>query len=196
MFKNYIKIAWRNLWKSKTFSFVNIVGLAVGITGVLLIVFHIRHELSYDQGFEKADRIYRVTYENKGESNRHWAATPPPLGPALQANFPQIEAHVRLHRLFPYQLFSYTGPGGDVKRFEEKGGFFANADVITMFDLPFAKGDRDPGRPQQAAPPRDGRCKSLRISKPLQIRLPRFDAYHRPVSRQAIDGKCRVVGVL
>ncbi|MCF0073034.1 ABC transporter permease [Dyadobacter sp. CY261] len=141
MFRNYLKIAWRNLWKSKTFSVVNIVGLAVGIAGVLLIIFHIRHELSYDQGFEKADRIYRVTYESKGEDDRHWAATPPPLAPALAQAFPQIEAIVRLHRLYPYQLFSVTGNGGDVKRFEEKGGFFANEDVIAMFDLPFAAGD-------------------------------------------------------
>lgn len=141
MFRNYIKIAWRNLWKSKIFSFVNITGLAVGIAGVLLITFHIRHELSYEEGFEKMDRIYRVTYESTGEDNRHWAATPPPLVPALQRAFPQIEAGVRLHRLFPYQLFSYTSPAGDVKRFEEKGGFFANAEVIGMFEMPFAAGD-------------------------------------------------------
>ena len=123
MFRNYLKIAWRNLWKSKTFSIVNITGLAVGIAGVLLITFHIRHELSHEEGFEKVDRIYRVTYESSGEDSRHWAATPPPLVPALQRAFPQIEAGVRLHRLFPYQLFSYTSPAGDVKRFEEKGGF-------------------------------------------------------------------------
>lgn len=141
MFRNYLKIAWRNLWKSKTFSLVNITGLAVGIAGVLLITFHIRHELSYEEGFEKADRIYRVTYESTGEDSRHWAATAPPLVPALQRALPQIEAGVRLHRLFPYQLFSYTSPAGDVKRFEEKGGFFANAEVIGVFDLPFVAGD-------------------------------------------------------
>jgi putative ABC transport system permease protein len=141
MFRNYLKIAWRNLWKSKTFSVVNITGLAVGIAGVLLIIFHIRHELSYEKGFEKVDRIYRVTYESTGEDNRHWAATPPPLVPALQQAFPQIEAGVRMHRLYPYQLLSYAGPAGDVKRFEEKGGFFANADVVNMFDLPFVAGD-------------------------------------------------------
>lgn len=141
MFRNYLKIAWRNLWKSKTFSLVNITGLAVGIAGVLLITFHIRHELSYEEGFEKADRIYRVTYESTGEGSRHWAATPPPLVPALQQAMPQIEAGVRLHRLFPYQLFSYTSPAGDVKRFEEKGGFFANEEVIGVFELPFVSGD-------------------------------------------------------
>lgn len=141
MFRNYLKIAWRNLWKSKTFSLVNITGLAVGIAGVLLITFHIRHELSYEEGFDKADRIYRVTYESTGEDSRHWAATPPPLVPALQQAFTQIEAGVRLHRLFPYQLLSYTSPAGDAKRFEEKGGFFANAEVIGTFNLPFVAGD-------------------------------------------------------
>lgn len=141
MFKNYIKIAWRNLWKSKTFSTINIVGLAVGIAGSLLIIFHIKHELSYDKGFSKADRIYRVTYESKGADSRHWAATAPMLGPSLQRGFPQVEQMVRFHRLFPYQLFSYAGPQGDVKRFEEKGGFFANEAVIDVFDLPFVSGN-------------------------------------------------------
>nr|WP_295928197.1 ABC transporter permease [uncultured Dyadobacter sp.] len=141
MFKNYVKIAWRNLWKSKTFSAINIIGLAVGIAGSLLIIFHIKHELSYDKGFSKADRIYRVTYENKDANSRHWAATPPPLGPSLLRTFPQVEQMVRFHRLFPYQLFSYSGPQGDVRRFEEKGGFFANEAVISVFDLSFVRGN-------------------------------------------------------
>ncbi|MCF0050399.1 ABC transporter permease [Dyadobacter sp. LJ53] len=141
MLQNYIKIAWRNLWKNKTFSSINIFGLAIGIAGALLIGFHIRHELSYDKGFSKADRIYRITFESTGADSRHWAATPPPLGPALHQQFPQIEQSVRLHRLFPYQLLSHTGPKGEVKRFEEKGGLFANADVITMFDLAFVSGN-------------------------------------------------------
>lgn len=141
MFKNYLKIAWRNLWKSKTFSTINIAGLAVGIAGAMLIIFHIKHELSYDTGFRNADRIYRVTYESKGQDTRHWAATPPPLGPSLEREFPQIEKMVRFHRLYPYQLFSYTDPQGSVKRFEEKGGFFANEAVIDVFDLTFQKGN-------------------------------------------------------
>lgn len=141
MFKNYIKIAWRNLWKNKTFSTVNIVGLAVGIAGALIIVLHITHELSYDQGFSKADRIYRVTYQSKGQDNRHWAATPPSLAPSLKQELPQIEQIGRFHRLFPYQLFSYTGANGEVKRFEEKGGFFANAEVINLFDITFVSGN-------------------------------------------------------
>lgn len=141
MLKNYLIIAWRNLWKSKTFSLINIVGLAVGIAGALIIIFHVKHELSYDRWLTNADRVYRVTYESKGDDNRHWAATPPPLGPALQQEFPQIEQSVRFHRLYPFQLLSHTNPQGEVKRFEEKGGFFVNAGVISMFDLAFVSGN-------------------------------------------------------
>jgi putative ABC transport system permease protein len=141
MLYNYIKIAWRNLWKNKTFSFINIFGLAVGIAGTLVIGFHIKHELSYDKGFSKANRIYRVTFESKGEQNRHWAATPPQLGPSLHRQFSQIEQSVRFHRLFPYQLLSHTEAKGAVKRFEEKGGFFANSEAISMFDLAFVSGN-------------------------------------------------------
>jgi putative ABC transport system permease protein len=140
MFRNYVKIAWRNLWKSKTFSLINIIGLAVGMAGALIIIFHIRHELSYDSWLPDADRIYRVTYQSKGDDNRHWAATPPPLAPSMQQEFPQIEQSVRFYRLYPYQLLSHTNPQGAVKRFEEKGGFFVNSDVTTMFDLKFVAG--------------------------------------------------------
>jgi putative ABC transport system permease protein len=71
MLLNYIKIAWRHLWKHKTFTFINITGLSVGIAVALLIILHIKNELSFDKGFSKADRIYRVTLENLGEKERH-----------------------------------------------------------------------------------------------------------------------------
>ncbi|WP_315814974.1 hypothetical protein [Paraflavitalea speifideaquila] len=60
MIKNYLKIAFRNLWKNKAFSSINIMGLAAGLAVCLLIVLYVKEELSYDQYNEKADRIYRI----------------------------------------------------------------------------------------------------------------------------------------
>ena len=60
MLKNYLKIAFRNLWKNKGFSFINIFGLAIGIAVCLLIMLFVINEVSYDKFNKKADRIYRV----------------------------------------------------------------------------------------------------------------------------------------
>jgi putative ABC transport system permease protein len=141
MFKNYLKIAWRNLWKNKTFSAINILGLSVGIACALMIIFHVKGELSYDRGYSKSDRIYRITQEDIGGNARHWAATPPPLGIAIQQDLPEIEHSARFHRPYPYMVFSYTRPDNIIKSFEEKGGFFADPAVVDLFDLVFTRGN-------------------------------------------------------
>ena len=63
MFRNYLKIAIRNLYKNKLYSSVNIIGLTIGITSCLLIGIYIAHELSYDRFHKNADRIVRVTMD-------------------------------------------------------------------------------------------------------------------------------------
>jgi len=141
MIKNYLKIAWRNLRKNKVFSIVNIAGLSLGIACALLIIFHVKEELGYDKGFSKADRIFRVTLQGTGQDPRHWAATSPILATSLQQDNPAIEKVVRFHRLFPYQVFSYTPAGNDTKRFEEKGGLFADSTATEVFDLKFNAGN-------------------------------------------------------
>jgi putative ABC transport system permease protein len=64
MFKNYFKTAWRNLWKNKTFSFINIIGLTIGLTSFLLIALYIFDELTFDRFHTNANNIYRIV-ENK-----------------------------------------------------------------------------------------------------------------------------------
>src|SRR6187549_949348 len=64
MFKNYFKTAWRNLWKNKTFSFINIIGLTIGLTSFLLIALYIFDELTFDRFHANANNIYRIV-ENK-----------------------------------------------------------------------------------------------------------------------------------
>ena len=141
MFKNYFKTAWRNIWKNKTFSIINIIGLSVGIACSLLILFHVKEELSYDRDFANADRIFRVSMETSDDAPRKWAATSPVLATEMQKDVPEISSVVRFHRYFPYQLLSSTNASGVTKRFEEKNGFFADSGAIKMFGLQFISGD-------------------------------------------------------
>ena len=141
MLKNYLKIAWRNLLGSPSYSFIKIFGLSIGIACVMLIVFHVKDELSYDHSFSKSDRIFRVTNENFGENARHWAATPPPMGPEIQRDLPEVELAVRFHRPSPYQLLSYTPEAGEGRQFKEDGGFIADPGAVEMFDLQFVQGN-------------------------------------------------------
>ena len=65
MIKNYFKTAWRNIWKNKTFSAINIFGLSVGVAAFLLIINYLRFEYSYDDAHVKKDRIFRVPMMTK-----------------------------------------------------------------------------------------------------------------------------------
>ncbi len=96
MFKNYFKIALRNIWKNKGYSAINILGLAVGLATCLLILIYVVDESSYDKFNKKADRIYRVDGDlNFGGT--HWilAVAPDLLGATLKKDFPQVEQYVR-----------------------------------------------------------------------------------------------------
>lgn len=141
MLFNYIKITCRHLWKNKTFSAINITGLSMGIACALLLILHIKNELNYDKGFSKHERIYRVTLQNLGEQERHWAPVSFPCGVEMQRSFPQVEAMARFYRPYPFQVFSYTSTKGSVSRFEEKTGFFTDAAAIDLFNIPFISGN-------------------------------------------------------
>ncbi|MBW6499240.1 MAG: ABC transporter permease [Bacteroidales bacterium] len=97
MIKNYLISAWRNMMRSKLYTLINIFCLSVGITGAVLIVLYINHELSYDTHHQKHERIFRLDgkYTIGGQLN-HLAITPFPLGPALKLEFSQVEEYVRI----------------------------------------------------------------------------------------------------
>lgn len=141
MYRNYFKVGWRNLAGKPSYAFINIIGLAIGIASVLLIAFHVKEELSYDRNFTKSERIFRITNENLGENPRHWAATPPLLGPEMQQSLPEVELSARFQRPYPYQLLSSNPLGDSPQKFEERGGFYADEEVIEMFDLHFIQGN-------------------------------------------------------
>jgi hypothetical protein len=89
MFRNYLKIAYRNLLRNKGFSFINILGLAIGMASAMLIFLWIQHEVSYDQFHEKKNRIYeawnREVFSGKLQC---WSTTPKVLGPGHATGVP------------------------------------------------------------------------------------------------------------
>ena len=98
MFKNYLKISLRYLLRYKTYTAINTLGLAVGITCCILIMLFVRSEFSYDRFNTKADRIYRVwqTEKFQGQEFKN-TVTPIPMGPAMQSSFPEVEAMCRIY---------------------------------------------------------------------------------------------------
>ena len=132
MFKNYLKIAWRNLLKDKEYSLLNIFGLAVGITCSLFLIFYVMDELSYDRYNKKADRIYRISsYIQEPERDLKTANTQYPLGPVLQKDFPEVEQAVRLARA---DKVSYKV--GD-KQFMVDNIYYADENLFDVFTFPF-----------------------------------------------------------
>src|SRR5829696_8143911 len=94
---SYFRIAWRNLWKNKTFTVLNLGGLTISLTACLIIYFWTHDELNYDAS-PNADRVYRVglTLEAANQPNKHFAVTAPLLAPVLVKDFPEIDKAVRI----------------------------------------------------------------------------------------------------
>jgi len=97
MLRNYLKIAFRSLWRSKVHSFINVPGLTLGIACCILIALFVKDEWTFDTFHTKADRIYHVyVNEDYGENQQFFnTATPTPMGPALIDNLPDVENFVR-----------------------------------------------------------------------------------------------------
>src|SRR3982750_435407 len=98
MFRNYLIIALRNIIRHKLYSFINIVGLAVGLTCVILIALFIRDELSYDKWIPGSDKLYRieVTYHVPNRSDIVLAQTSMPLPAAMRDEIPEVRSATRL----------------------------------------------------------------------------------------------------
>jgi putative ABC transport system permease protein len=135
MFKNYLKIGFRNLLKHQVFTLINIGGMTIGMICFILIALYIQYELSYDGHHEKADRIYRVSQIQKGNNFRgtdRFALAPMPLVPALKEHFPEVESATTLEL---YEaLFSF-----EEKTFYERG-LFADEHLFEVFTYPIKEG--------------------------------------------------------
>ena len=136
MFRNYLKVAFRNLIRHKGYSFINILGLATGMTACLLILYYVKYEKSYDRFYENSERIYRLRYERTdqaGESVR-FASCCPPAGLKIRQKFPEVE---KVARLFRYKAsVSYLE-----NKFIEERMYFAEPDFFGIFRYTFIEGD-------------------------------------------------------
>jgi putative ABC transport system permease protein len=144
MIRNYIKVALRNLLRQKGFTFINIFGLALGISCTALIGMWVNDELSYDRFHHDVDRMYRIT-ATLPELKVHAAVSSAPLALAFKSQLPEIEDAVRMteHRRDLMRA-------GEVK-FEEQRIIYADSNFFKMFTFPFVKGD-----PQKALLNPDG----------------------------------------
>jgi putative ABC transport system permease protein len=134
MFKNYLKIALRNIRKHKGYSFINIGGLAIGVAACLLLFLWVQDELSFDRYHEKVNQIFRVSSQYEAEGKvRRFAKTSAPVGPALVSEFPEIEKAVRFGR--NEFVASYQN-----KRFVEQV-YFTDPEVFDVFTFPLVKGN-------------------------------------------------------
>jgi putative ABC transport system permease protein len=135
MIKNFFKVAFRNLLRSKGFSFINIFGLAVGMASAVLIVLWIQNELSYDQFHKNKDRIYEAWNRANFDSKLFcWNTTPKILARTLERELPEVERSVRVN-WSSNLLFSV----GD-KRIMKQGNM-VDTGFLQMFSFPMLKGN-------------------------------------------------------
>jgi putative ABC transport system permease protein len=137
MFTNYLKIAWRNLLKNKTFSLINIIGLASGLACFILITLYITDELSYDRYHEKADRTYRINSDIRfGGTDLNMAVSADPMGATLKKDYPQVEQFTRIYASEGSKLFKK-----DNVYITEDRVVYADSTLFDVFTFPAVAGN-------------------------------------------------------
>lgn len=136
MFKHYFKTAWRNLRKNKLFSFINILGLSLGITTCFIIMLYVQDELSYDRFHKNADHIARIVFQadiNGGKINE--SVLMAPVAATMKKDFPEVKDATR--------IMSYGSPGIKYKDkvFKDDKFAFVDPNFFNIFTLPMIKGN-------------------------------------------------------
>lgn len=145
MIRNYLKIAFRNVWKNKTYALINVAGLAIGMAACFFIFQYIWFEKSYDKFHEQHSRLYRVpiSYTGSFGGGKTGASNHPAVAPAMKAEFPEVAAAARI---VPSGVFvktstlAYDNAKGSVRRFIEPKSYFADPSFLEMFSFPFEAG--------------------------------------------------------
>ncbi len=136
MLMNYLSIAIRNLKKYKAFSFINIVGLAVGIACCIAIILYVQNELSYDKFNKNADQIYRVHLQGRINNNEiNMAMSPAPMGAVIKHDFPEVIAYTRI-RNFGSPVLRYEN-----KVFSEERFYCVDSTFFNVFTVHFLEGN-------------------------------------------------------
>ncbi|MEP7376964.1 MAG: ABC transporter permease [Chitinophagaceae bacterium] len=139
MIENYFKIAWRNLLRGKSFSVINIAGLAAGMAGTILILLWLQNEISFDKFHTNKDSLYEV-YGLTNNTDGHPSAIPvvsQPLGPALKQNYPEVEGSARVK-----DIHSFLFTAND-KSFTGIQGSLVDPSFLQLFDFPLTEGNKN-----------------------------------------------------
>jgi putative ABC transport system permease protein len=142
MLFNYLKIAFRILTRNKLVSTINILGLALALTGSLLIALFIYDELSYDRYHKNADRIYRVTrnfLSPDGSAHMHLGHLAPPFAPLLKNDFPEIIETTRAYG--PLRSTVTFEEKGNLKNYDIENGYFTEPSVFDIFSIEVLSGN-------------------------------------------------------
>jgi putative ABC transport system permease protein len=137
MFKLNLKIALRNLWKNKTSSFINVIGLAIGLAACLMLLLYVSYEWNFDKQTKNWRNVYAALTNVPGEGNKIAATfngTTTALGPLLKQNLPEAKYVVRMD----YGKKSLIANGQNSYKKDSK---FAEPDILKMFDYQFIYGD-------------------------------------------------------
>jgi len=136
MIKNLLLIALRNLKKDFWYSLLNILGLTIGITFSLFLIFYVKDELSYDKHHKNSDRIFRiVSYIQEKDKNTDWTLTQLPLGPTLQKDYPEVEQQVR------FMGRERTLFRNGTKEFYETKAYYVDSTIFKVFTHKFVEGN-------------------------------------------------------
>lgn len=141
MIANYFKIAWRIIIRQKVFSLINILGLAIGMAACLLIVQYISFELSYDNFHKNAANIYRIKHQNFSQGNltENMPKTYSAVGPALKANFPEVQDFTRVSKVGG--LVTAQQADGALIAFNENRVYQADPSFLRIFSFPMTEGN-------------------------------------------------------
>ena len=139
MFVNYLLIAFRNLWKQKSFTLINIVGLAVGMAITLLSLLYVTNELSFDRFHSKKDRIHRliISTESVVEGTNTSSVMTAGIGPSFMQRIPEVETMVRV---------SNIGGGFltvEDNNYEARSAIYADSSFFNVFSFPVLSGNPD-----------------------------------------------------
>jgi putative ABC transport system permease protein len=136
MFKNYLITAYRNLKKTKLFSLINILGLAIGMAACLLILHYVNFERNYDKFHENYENIYRLRYERTDDAGASvkFASCCPPAAARIRGNYPEVEKIARLLR--STATVSYQN-----EKFLEERIYYAEPQFLDILKFPFIVGD-------------------------------------------------------
>lgn len=136
MFRNYLKTAFRNLWRQKGYTLINLLGLAIGMATCLLIFLYISFELGYDKHFKDYKNIYRVNVQGRfAEDFFDVAVTMGGIAPKMTRDFPEVKAVTRIEQN-RQAFFSY-----EEKKFFEERVFFVDSTFLTVFSFGMISGD-------------------------------------------------------